>query len=59
MIPFTRIITILMAGVICFGLIVPLGFHAHNAAIVIGLPILFILYVIVNVVLWRRMKQQP
>jgi hypothetical protein len=57
MIPVTRIITIAMAGVLCFLLIVPLAYRAHNFYLLIGMPILYVGYVIANIVLWRRMKQ--
>lgn len=56
MIPFTRILTVLMFGAICFVLIVPLALQRHNMTIAIGISVAFVLYLIVNVVLWRRMK---
>jgi hypothetical protein len=55
-IPFTRIITVLMFGVICFVLIVPLALARHNLFIAVGIAIVFVLYLIANIVLWRRMK---
>ena len=56
MIPFTRIMTVLMFGAICFVLIVPLALQRHNTTLAIGIGVLFVLYLIANVVLWRRMK---
>jgi amino acid transporter len=55
-IPFTRIITVLMFGVICFVLIVPLALQRHNLVIATGISIVFVLYLVANIVLWRRMK---
>ena len=56
MISFTRIFTVLMFGAICFVLIVPLALQRHNLTIAIGISAAFVLYVIVNIVLWQRMK---
>ena len=56
MIPFTRILTVLMFGALCFVLIVPLALQRHNMVIAIGISIAFALYLIANIVLWRRMK---
>ena len=56
MIPFTRILTVLMFGAICFVLIVPLALQRHNMTIAIGISVLFVFYLIVNIVLWQRMK---
>ena len=56
MISFTRIFTVLMFGAICFVLIVPLALQRHNLTIAIGISVAFVLYLIVNIVLWQRMK---
>ena len=56
MIPFTRILTVLMFGVLCFVLIVPMALARHNMVIAIGISVAFVLYLIANIVLWRRMK---
>lgn len=56
MIPFTRILTIVMFGVLCFALIVPLALQRHNMVIAVGISVAFVLYLIVNIVLWRRMR---
>ncbi len=56
MISITRILTIVMFGAICFVLIVPLALQRHNMVIAVGISVAFVLYVIVNIVLWRRMK---
>ncbi len=57
MIPFTRIMTVVMFGVICFALIVPLAVQRHNMVIAVGISIAFVLYLIANIVLWRRMPR--
>ena len=56
MISFTRILTVLMFGVICFVLIVPLALQRHNTFIAVGISVAFVLYLIINIVLWQRMK---
>jgi len=55
-IPFTRIMTVLMFGAICFVLIVPMALQRHNTPLAIGIGVLFVAYLVTNVVLWRRMK---
>jgi hypothetical protein len=55
-VPFSRVMTVVMAGVVCFGLIVPLATARHQVAIAIGVAVLFVVYVAVNVVLWQRMR---
>lgn len=57
MIPFTRIITIAMFAVLCFVLIVPMALQRHNSALAIGITVVFVLYLIANVVLWQRMNK--
>ena len=56
MIPFTRILTILMFAVLCFVLIVPMALQRHNTMLAVGISAIFVLYLIANFVLWRRMK---
>jgi hypothetical protein len=58
MIGFTRIVMVAMFGAIAFVLIVPLAIQRHQTAIAIGIPVLFVLYLAANVVLWRRMKRR-
>lgn len=55
-VPFTRIITVLMFAVLCFVLIVPMALQRGNMFIAIGITIVFMVYLITNVILWRRMK---
>ncbi|MGD0969252.1 MAG: hypothetical protein ABR949_13320 [Candidatus Aquilonibacter sp.] len=56
MIPFTRIMTIVMFGALCFVLILPLALARHNLVIAVGICALFIAYLAAQLVLWRRMK---
>ncbi|MGB6987377.1 MAG: hypothetical protein WBD74_15500 [Candidatus Aquilonibacter sp.] len=58
MVPFSRILTVLMFGAICFVLIVPLALQRHQPAIAIGIGVLFAVYLVANIVLWRRMKSR-
>jgi hypothetical protein len=58
MIPFTRIMTVVMFAAICFVLIVPLALQRHQTFIVIFIPVLFACYLGANIVLWRRMKRR-
>jgi hypothetical protein len=58
MMPFTRLITMVMFGVLCFVLIVPIALQRHNTAIAVGIPVVFAIYLLANIVLWRRMKQR-
>ena len=53
---FTRVMTIVMFGGICFMLIVPTALKQHNMPLAIGIAALFVAYVVTNLVLWRRMK---
>ena len=56
MIPFTRIFTVLMFGAICFMLIVPMALQRHNVALAVGFSAIFAIYLVANVILWRRIK---
>ena len=56
MISFTRILTVAMFGVICFVLIVPMALARHNTMLAIGISVVFTLYLIANVILWRRIN---
>ncbi|MBV8154977.1 MAG: hypothetical protein JO029_04650 [Candidatus Eremiobacteraeota bacterium] len=55
-VPFSRLATIVMAGVVCFGLIVPLATMRHQMVVAIGVVVLFVTYVAINIVLWQRMR---
>ena len=55
-IPFTRIMTVLMAAVICFAVLIPLALQRHNTTLAITLGVVYVLYLGANVLLWQRMK---
>jgi hypothetical protein len=54
--PFSRIIAIVMSGVLCFGLLVPLALSRHLPALAAFIAALFLMYLIANIWLWRRMR---
>lgn len=58
MIPVTRILTIAMAGVLCFALLLPLAIARHNAALAALVVAIFVAYAGVNVLLWLRLKRR-
>ncbi len=55
-VPFTRIIAVLMAGVLCFVLLVPMALQRHNVPLAVGVGIVYLVYLAANVVLWQRMR---
>jgi amino acid transporter len=56
MVPVTRIVTLVMSGVICFALLVPLAVERHNALLAIVIVAIFALYLGANVLLWLRLR---
>ncbi|HTV92203.1 MAG TPA: hypothetical protein VMG98_05765 [Verrucomicrobiae bacterium] len=56
MIPFTRIMTIVMFAALCFLLILPLAIARHQLVIAVGICVLFVFYLAAQYLLWRRMK---
>ncbi len=50
----TRAATVLMAGVVCFGLLVPLAVAHHHAWIAGGVAVVYACYVAANVLIWQR-----
>jgi hypothetical protein len=55
--PFSRIIALLMAGVLCFALLVPMSLARHNTALAIFVVVVFLAYLAGNIVLWQRMRR--
>lgn len=55
-VPLSRVVTILMAGVVCFGLIVPLALQRHNTSLAIAVGAVYAAYLVINVLLWKRMR---
>jgi hypothetical protein len=58
MIAFSRISTLLMAGVVCFGLLVPIALRRHAVALAIAVSAVYLIYLAANVVLWRRVRRR-
>jgi uncharacterized membrane protein YsdA (DUF1294 family) len=54
--PFTRVVALLMAAVLCFGILVPMALARHNLALAIFIAAVFVAYLVANVVLWQRMR---
>jgi hypothetical protein len=54
--PVSRVIAIVMAGVLCFGILVPLSLARHNIGLAVFVAIVFIAYLAANVILWQRMR---
>jgi hypothetical protein len=54
--PFSRIIAVVMSGVLCFGLLVPLALARHLPALAAFIAALFLMYLVANIWLWRRMR---
>jgi len=51
-VPISRLITIAMAGVVCFGLIVPLALSRHDYTLERLVIAVYVAYLVVNVVVW-------
>jgi hypothetical protein len=58
MIAFTRVMMVLLFGGVCFLLVVPLALQRHQTFIAVGVIVLFLGYVVANIVLWRRMTRR-
>ncbi|MBV8117662.1 MAG: hypothetical protein JOY69_01155 [Candidatus Eremiobacteraeota bacterium] len=56
MVPVTRLLTMAMMGVICFALVFSLVSQRHNAVLAGIIVALFVAYLGVNAVLWRRFR---
>jgi hypothetical protein len=54
--PFTRLVALIMAAVLCFGILVPMSLERHNPTLAILIGIVFVAYLVANVVLWQRMR---
>ncbi len=55
-VPVSRVIAIVMAGVLCFGILVPLSLAAHKIGLAVFTAVVFIAYLAANVILWQRMR---
>ena len=56
--PFSRIVALLMAAVLCFAFLVPLALESHHPALAIFVAVVFVAYLIGNIVLWQRMRRR-
>ena len=45
-----------MAAVLCFALLVPLALTRHNVVLATFVAVVFLAYLVANVVLWQRMR---
>jgi hypothetical protein len=52
----SRAFVVLMAGVLCFTLLVPLALRNHQPLLAVGISVFFAAYTVTNVLLWLRMK---
>jgi hypothetical protein len=55
-VPFSRIVALVMAGALCFGILVPMSLARHNLGLAIFVAIVFVAYLAANVVLWQRTR---
>lgn len=58
MIAFTRVMMVLLFGGICFLLVVPRALAHHQTLIAVGVSVLFALYLVANIIVWRRMTRR-
>ncbi len=54
----SRIVALLMAGVLCFALLVPMSLARHNSALAGLIVVVFFAYLVGNVVLWQRARRR-
>lgn len=57
-VPVSRIVTVLMAGVLAFALLVPMALSRHNVTLAIVVGAVYLAYLAANVVLWQRMRRR-
>lgn len=56
--PISRIVALVMAGILCFGILVPLSLARHSLALAIVVAVVYIAYLTANIVLWHRMRRR-
>lgn len=54
--PFSRILSLATAAVLCFVLLVPMALARHNTGLAIFIVVVFLAYLAGNVALWLRMR---
>jgi hypothetical protein len=57
--PLSRIIALLMAGVLCFALLVPMSLARHEAWLAIAVVVVYFAYLSANALLWLRNRPRP
>jgi hypothetical protein len=57
--PFSRIIALLMAGVLCFVLLVPMALARHNVGLAVFVGVIYCVYLVANLILWQRNRPRP
>lgn len=57
-VPISRFFTVFMAGVVCFGLIVPLATTRHDVILARAIIALFVAYVAFNVLTWLWQRKR-
>ncbi|HET6276024.1 MAG TPA: hypothetical protein VFE16_08870 [Candidatus Cybelea sp.] len=55
--PFSRIIALLMAAVLCFVLLVPMSLATHHGWIAVVVVFVYLAYLAANVMLWQRTRR--
>lgn len=55
---FSRLISVAMAAVVCFVLLVPMALHEHNPGLASVVTIIFLVYGGANVMLWSRYRKR-
>lgn len=55
--PFSRIIALLMAAVLCFVLLVPMSLATHHAWVAVVVVFVYFAYLVANVMLWQRTRR--
>lgn len=55
--PFSRIIALLMAAVLCFALLVPMSLASHRVWVAYVVIVVYFAYLVANVMLWQRTRR--
>jgi len=55
---WTRLLAVAIAGVLCFGILVPLAWRRHDTVLAVAVAVLYLAYAVANVAIWRRLRSQ-
>lgn len=55
--PFSRIIALLMAAVLCFAFLVPMSLATHRVWVAYLVIVVYFAYLVANVMLWQRTRR--